>query len=98
MDDTSSAGETRRFTIQNSKGLHARASAKFVRCAEQFDAQMQVTRDGQTVPATSIMGLLMLAATCGSSIEVTAQGPEATDALTALGDLIASKFGEDAVE
>ena len=69
-----------------------------MRCAEQFDAQMQVTRDGHTVPATSIMGLLMLAATCGSSIEVTAQGPEATDALTALDDLIASKFGEDTVE
>ncbi len=98
MDDTPCDGETRHFTIQNSKGLHARASAKFVRCAEQFDAQMQVRRDGQSVPATSIMGLLMLAATCGSSIEVTATGPEAVDALTALGELIASKFGEDSTD
>ncbi len=95
MDDAASAWETRHFTIQNSKGLHARASAKFVRCAEQFNADLKVTRDGQTVPATSIMGLLMLAATCGSSIEVAATGLEANDALDALDKLIASKFGED---
>jgi phosphocarrier protein len=94
-DDDAGAWQTRRFTIQNSKGLHARASAKFVRCAEQFNAEMQVSRDGQTVPATSIMGLLMLAATCGSSIDVAARGLEAGDALAALDSLIASKFGED---
>ena len=85
----------RQFTIRNSKGLHARASAKFVRCAEQFNASIEVTRDGQSVAATSIMGLLMLAAACGSSIEVSATGPEALDALDALETLIEGKFGED---
>lgn len=85
----------REFVIQNAKGLHARASAKFVRCAEQFDAELQVTRDGQTVSATSIMGLLMLAATCGSSIEIAARGAESGAALDALDELISSKFGED---
>ena len=83
------------FIIENSKGLHARASAKFVRCAEQFDADISVTRDGQTVPATSIMGLMMLAATCGTTILVEASGPEATAALDALGGLVGGKFGEE---
>lgn len=87
----------RELMIQNSKGLHARASAKFVRCAEQFSADINVTREGQTVAATSIMGLLMLAATCGSSIEVSAEGLEAADALDALGILVDSKFGEDEI-
>ena len=96
-DDAGSAWQVRHFTIKNSKGLHARASAKFVRCAEQFNAEMQVSRDGHTVSATSIMGLLMLAATCGSSIEVAARGPEAGDALMALGTLIATNFGEDEI-
>ena len=95
MDYSVAGWEIRHFTIQNSKGLHARASAKFVRCAEQFNAEILVTRDGQTVPATSIMGLLMLAATCGASIKVAARGPEAHDGLEALGRLIAAKFGED---
>ena len=93
--DSASDWEVRRFVIQNSKGLHARASAQFVRCAEQFNAELRVTRDGQTVPATSIMGLLMLAATCGSSIVVAARGLEANAALDALDRLIDSKFGED---
>jgi len=93
--ESASDWETRQFVIQNSKGLHARASAKFVRCAEQFDAELRVTRDGQTVPATSIMGLLMLAATCGSSIMVAARGTEAHAALAALDRLIQGKFGED---
>ena len=87
--------KARVLIIENSKGLHARASAKFVRCAEQFEADISVTRDGQTVPATSIMGLMMLAATCGSTILVEASGPEANAALDALGGLVGEKFGED---
>jgi phosphocarrier protein HPr len=86
---------TRYFLIANSRGLHARASAKFVKCAEQFDAEILVSRDSQTVPGTSIMGLMMLAATPGSSIQVTAAGPQAIAALDALGALIADKFGEE---
>ena len=82
-------------TIRNRKGLHARASAKFVKCAESFKATVRVTREGQTVGGTSIMGLMMLAATPGSSIQVTAAGPEAIAALDALGTLIAEKFGEE---
>jgi phosphocarrier protein HPr len=86
---------SRYFMIVNSRGLHARASAKFVKCAEQFDAEILVSRDSQTVPGTSIMGLMMLAATPGSSIQVTAAGPQALAALDALGALIAGKFGEE---
>jgi phosphocarrier protein len=86
---------TRHFLIVNSRGLHARASAKFVKCAEQFDAEILVSRDSHTVPGTSIMGLMMLAATPGSHIHVTAAGPQALAALEALGALIADKFGEE---
>jgi phosphocarrier protein len=81
--------------ITNARGLHARASAKFVKCAEQFDADIQVTRDGQTVPATSIMGLMMLAAQMGSTIVIEASGREADLALAALTRLITGRFGED---
>lgn len=85
----------REFVIVNSRGLHARASAKFVKCAELFDADIKVSRDGQTVPATSIMGLMMLAAHPGSSILVEARGPDAAAALEALAKLVADKFGEN---
>lgn len=81
--------------IINQRGLHARASAKFVKCAEGFDAAISVSRDGQTVPATSIMGLMMLAAAMGTSITVEASGPEAEKAMSALEGLVASKFDED---
>jgi phosphocarrier protein HPr len=81
--------------IVNQRGLHARASAKFVKCAEGFNASITVSRDGQTVPATSIMGLMMLAASIGTSITVEASGPEASAALMALEQLVASKFDED---
>jgi len=95
----SDASETeplrREFVIINSRGLHARASAKFVKCAEQFTADIKVSRDGQTVPATSIMGLMMLAAHPGANILVEAQGPDAAAALDALAQLVAEKFGED---
>jgi phosphocarrier protein len=86
---------TRELAIVNQRGLHARASAKFVKCAEGFNADINVSRDGQTVPATSIMGLMMLAAAMGTSITVEASGPEAEQALTALSALVASKFDED---
>ncbi len=83
------------LTIPNKKGLHARASAKFVKCAETFDAALRVTRDGQTVGGTSIMGLMMLAAGQGSTILVEAEGPEAAKALAALVALVESGFGEE---
>lgn len=85
------------LTIKNNRGLHARASAKFVQCAEKFDADITVSRDGQKVGATSIMGLMMLAASCGSSICVEAQGAEATQAMQAIEELVASGFGEEDV-
>ncbi len=81
--------------IINQRGLHARASAKFVKCAEGFDANITVTRDGQTVPATSIMGLMMLAAAMGTSILVEASGPQAEAAMAALEALVASRFDEE---
>ncbi len=81
--------------ICNSRGLHARASAKFVKLASSFDAEIQVTRDGVTVDARSIMGLLMLGAGKGCGIEIAASGPEAEPALEALKDLIARRFDED---
>jgi phosphocarrier protein len=86
---------TREMAITNQRGLHARASAKFVKCAEGFDADIRVSRDGQTVPGTSIMGLMMLAAAMGTSITVEATGPQAGPALDALAALIAAKFDED---
>jgi phosphocarrier protein len=86
---------SKEFAIVNQRGLHARASAKFVKCAEGFDANITVTRDGQTVPATSIMGLMMLAAAMGTSILVEASGPQAEAAMAALEALVASRFDEE---
>jgi phosphocarrier protein len=85
----------RDMLIENQRGLHARASAKFVKCAEAFNADITVTHGGETVPATSIMGLMMLAAAIGSTITVEAAGPEAEKALDALQALLAAKFDED---
>lgn len=82
------------LTIENARGLHARASAKFVQCAEGFDADIRVSREGQTVGGTSIMGLMMLAAAPGCTIELEADGPDAQAALDALEALVADKFGE----
>lgn len=84
----------RRLKILNEKGLHARASAKFVETSEGFDAEILVARDGLEVSGDSIMGLLMLAAARGSEIEVSAEGPEAEAALAALADLVEGMFGE----
>jgi phosphocarrier protein HPr len=89
------ASITKELPIINQRGLHARASAKFVKCAEGFNAAITVSRDGQTVPATSIMGLMMLAASIGTSITVEASGPEAEAAIASLEQLVAAKFDED---
>lgn len=86
---------SREINITNQRGLHARASAKFVKCAEGFNANIVVSKDGQSVPGTSIMGLMMLAASIGTSIVVEASGPEAEAAMTALEDLVTRKFDED---
>ena len=85
----------RELAIVNQRGLHARASAKFVKCAEGFDADIRVSRDGMTVPATSIMGLMMLAAAMGTFVTIEASGPQASDAVEALETLVAAKFDED---
>ena len=85
----------RDVTIVNKKGLHARASAKFVQLAEQFDAAITVTRNNETVGGTSIMGLMMLAAAPGCSIRIETSGNQAVDALEALCALVEGKFGEE---
>ena len=85
----------RELSITNQRGLHARASAKFVKCAEAFDAEITVTRDGMSVPATSIMGLMMLGAAMGTSIMVEAKGEQAEQAMQALAQLVDSKFDEE---
>jgi phosphocarrier protein len=82
-------------TIPNKKGLHARASAQFVRCASNFTAEVRVTREGHTVGGTSIMGLMMLAAGQGHTILIETEGQEARLALEALIKLVESGFGED---
>ena len=91
-----SSSLSREFLIVNKRGLHARASAKFVQMVESFDAQITVSKDGTTVGGTSIMGLMMLAASTGCTIEVVAAGKQALEALEALGQLVANKFGEEA--
>jgi phosphocarrier protein HPr len=81
--------------IINKRGLHARASAKFVQTVERFSAEVWVTRNGETVGGTSIMGLMMLSAGPGTTILVSAAGPEAEAALSAITALCASKFNEE---
>lgn len=82
-------------TICNTRGLHARASAKFVKLASSFEAEIQVIREGVGVEARSIMGLLMLGAGNGSSIEIAAEGADAAAAVEALAELVARRFDED---
>jgi len=84
----------RTLVICNKKGLHARASAKFVQTVEKFDAEVRVKRNGDTVGGTSTMGLMMLAAAPGTSITIEAIGPQAADVVEALALLINSRFGE----
>ncbi len=85
----------RELAIVNRKGLHARATAKFVQCVEQFAAEVTVSRGGETVGGTSIMGILTLGAGIGSTIVVTAKGSEAAEVLDAIEALIVNKFGEE---
>jgi phosphocarrier protein HPr len=89
-------GLRRELLIVNQRGLHARASAKFVQVAAGYNAAISVERDGMKVGGTSIMGLMMLAASPGCCITVTASGPQAREAMAALEDLVATRFGEDA--
>lgn len=81
--------------ITNKRGLHARASAKVVEAAARFQAEVTVSKDGQTVSARSIMGLMMLAASIGTHIQLRAEGPDADEALAAMLALIEAKFGEE---
>jgi len=85
----------REIPIINQKGLHARASARFVQTVDKFNAEVTVSRGGETVGGTSIMGLLMLAAARGSSITVAARGPDAEAVIAAIEALCADRFGEE---
>ena len=103
MTDTASQGAAdagigalrRTLSIANKRGLHARAAAKFVRTAGQFDAMVRVSFKDQEVSGLSIMGLMMLAAGIGSEIELACSGRQATEAMAALSALVEGKFGED---
>ena len=85
----------RTLSIANKRGLHARAAAKFVRTAGQFDAAVRVSFKGQDVSGLSIMGLMMLSAGIGSEVELVCSGRQAIEAMAALSALVESKFGED---
>lgn len=89
------AAIVRDLVIINQRGLHARASAKFVQLAGSYDAIIEVEKDGTTVGGTSIMGLMMLAASPGCSIRVSVSGPQAKDAMRAIEALVADRFGEE---
>ncbi|MNS08064.1 Phosphocarrier protein HPr [compost metagenome] len=96
MTDSSLSGPLQvTVGICNQRGLHARASAKFVKLASSFESEIRVTRDGVTVDARSIMGLLMLGAGIGCGVDIEAEGPDAAEAIEALSDLVARKFDED---
>ncbi|MDX7950098.1 HPr family phosphocarrier protein [Lichenihabitans sp. Uapishka_5] len=86
---------SRTCLIVNRKGLHARATAKFVHCVEAYDADVQVQRGGETVGGMSIMGILTLGAGQGSTVTIAATGPQAMEVVEALSTLIANRFGED---
>ena len=85
----------RTVQVCNARGLHARASAKFVKAAAQFDAEVRVAKDGQSVDAQSIMGLMMLAAGPGADLEISAEGPDAAAAVEALSALVECRFEEE---
>lgn len=91
----SSGVVTRELAIINKRGLHARASAKFVQLVERFNADVTVTRNGETVGGTSIMGLMMLSAGPGTSVVVSAKGDDAAAAIAAIAELVGNKFNED---
>lgn len=83
-------------TVTNQLGMHARAAAKFVHLATRFEARVKVARDGREMDGKSIMGILLLAAACGSTITISAEGADERDAVSALVALVESGFGEDA--
>jgi phosphocarrier protein len=95
--DAASAGEriVRDLVIVNRKGLHARATAKFVQCCERYEAEITVSKCGDTVGGSSIMGILTLGAAKGATITVTARGPQANEVIEALTTLVGNRFGED---
>ena len=93
--DVPAGAVSREIPIINKRGLHARASAKFVQMVERFNAEVWVTRGGETVGGTSIMGLMMLSAGPGTSIVISAVGPEAEAAINAITELVAGKFNEE---
>ncbi|ABE61329.1 HPrNtr [Nitrobacter hamburgensis X14] len=86
---------SREISIINKRGLHARASAKFVQMVERFNAEVSVTRNGETVGGNSIMGLMMLSAGIGTTITVSATGPEAKAAVAAIAELVGDRFNEE---
>ena len=92
--DDDGSGASGSFTIVNKRGLHARASARLVRLVESFDVRVTVAKDGMTVGGTSIMGLMLLVASLGSTVDIRAEGPDARAAIDAIGALIDDKFGE----
>lgn len=94
MGAGTSPAESAQLTIRNRLGLHARAAAQFVQTAGQYDAEISVSKDGQVVNGRSIMGVMMLAAEQGSTIDVTAAGPQAAEALAALRALVEARFNE----
>ena len=94
-DSVPAGAVSKDLLIINKRGLHARASAKFVQLVERFNAEVWVTRGGETVGGTSIMGLMMLAAGPGTTVVVSAKGEEAQQALDAIAELVASKFNEE---
>jgi phosphocarrier protein len=89
--------QSRSLTVVNRLGMHARAAAKFVHLATRFDARVRVARGPREIDGKSIMGILLLAAACGSCITISAEGPDEAAALDSLAALVASGFGEDAV-
>lgn len=86
---------TKKITVLNKLGIHARPAAQFVRVASRFQADVTVEKDDERVDGKSIMGLMMLAVGCGAEISVTADGADEAEALAAIEELIAGKFGED---
>ncbi|HRO32403.1 MAG TPA: HPr family phosphocarrier protein [Brevundimonas sp.] len=97
MSETDTAQNPTRAIVGicNQRGLHARASAKFVKLASVYEAEVKVTRDGVTVDARSIMGLLMLGAGNGCDVTIEAEGPDAAEAVAALAELVQRRFDED---
>jgi phosphocarrier protein HPr len=90
-----SAKLSSRIIIPNKRGLHARASAKVVECSARFQSEIHIVKDGTAVNGRSIMGLMMLAASIGSEVEITTEGPDAEEAMKAILALVEAKFGEE---